>query len=59
MKYGKMRKIPVYVPEWVFEELQRVSWEKEWSVSHLVRFLVCGSIEAWEREAYEVPESKE
>lgn len=59
MKYGKMRKIPVYVPEWAFEELRRVSWEREWSVSHLVRFLVCGSIEAWEREAYEVPESKE
>ena len=51
-----MKCITFRVPEWVLEELQRVAWEREWSVSHLVRFLVCGSIEAWEHDASVNPE---
>ena len=53
---SKMVSISVRVPEWALEKLQRVAWEREWSVSHLVRFLVCGSIEAWEHDASVNPE---
>lgn len=49
----KMIRLTVYVPEWVYEELQAVSIDREWSISHLVRFLVLGSIAAWERESWE------
>ena len=54
MKHEKMRRINVNIPEWAFEELKHVAWDREWSISHVVRFLVCGSIEAWEHDAYEV-----
>lgn len=49
----KMIRLAVYVPEFVYEELQAVSIDREWSISHLVRFLVLGSIAAWERESWE------
>ena len=51
-----MKCITFRAPEWALEKLQRVAWEKEWSVSHLVRFLVLGSIEAWEHDAFVNPE---
>lgn len=53
MKREKMHRIVVSVPPWAFLELQRNANEREWSISHLVRFLVCGSLDAWERELYE------
>ena len=46
-------RIAVYVPDWAFVALQRVAHDREWSISHLVRFLVLGSIAAWERESWE------
>ena len=59
MKHEKMHRINLYVPEWSFIELQRVAFDREWTVSHLVRFLVLGAIDAWEREAYEVSKVSE
>lgn len=53
MKREKMHRIVVAVPTWAFFELQRNANEREWSISHLVRFLVCGCLDAWERQAYE------
>ena len=49
----KMVSLSVRVPDWAFVELQRVAHDREWSISHLVRFLVLGSIAAWERESWE------
>lgn len=49
----KMVSISVRVPDWAFVALQRVAHDREWSISHLVRFLVLGSIAAWERESWE------
>lgn len=53
MKQEKMQRVTVSVPTWAFIELQRNANEREWSISHLVRFLVCGTLDAWERQAYE------
>lgn len=53
MKREKMHRIVVYVPTWVFIELQRVANEREWPISHLVRFLVYGCLDAWELQVYE------
>lgn len=53
MRNDKMHRIAVYVPDWAFIALQRVAHDREWTVSHLVRFLVLGSIAAWERESWE------
>lgn len=50
---NKMVCINVSIPEWSFVVLQRVAHDREWSISHLVRFLVLGSIAAWERESWE------
>ena len=50
MRNDKMHRIAVYVPDWAFVALQRVAHDREWTVSHLVRFLVLGSIAAWERD---------
>ena len=50
---NKVVRINVSVPDWAFVELQRVAHDREWSISHLVRFLVLGSIAAWERESWE------
>ena len=50
---NKMVCINVFVPDWAFVELQRAAHDREWSISHLVRFLVLGSIAAWERESWE------
>lgn len=50
---NKVVRISVSVPEWAFVALQRVAHDREWSISHLVRFLVLGSIVAWERESWE------
>lgn len=49
----KMVSISVRVPDWAFVALQRVAYDQEWSISHLVRFLVLGSIAAWEPESWE------
>lgn len=53
MKREKMRRIVVCVPDWAFASLDRVAHDREWSISHLVRFLVLGSIAAWERDSWE------
>lgn len=45
--------VSVYLPDWAFVALQRVAHDREWSISHLVLFLVFGSIAAWERESLE------
>lgn len=50
---NKMVHINVSIPDWAFIELQRVAHDREWSISHLVRFLVLGSIDAWERVSCE------
>lgn len=50
---NKMVRINVSVPDWAFVELQRYAHNREWSISHFVRFLVLGSISAWERESWE------
>ena len=50
---SKMVSISFRVPDWAFVALQRVAHDREWSISHLVRFLVLGSIAAWERESWE------
>ena len=50
---SKMVSISVRVPDWAFVALQRVAHDREWSISHLVRFLVLGSIAAWERKSWE------
>lgn len=50
---NKVVRINVSVPDWAFVDLQRVAHDREWSISHLVRFLVLGSIAAWERESWE------
>lgn len=49
----KMVRINFSVPDCAFVALQRVAHDREWSISHLVRFLVLGSISAWERESLE------
>lgn len=49
----KMVSIYVRVPDWAFVALQRVAHDREWSISHLVRFLVLGSIAAWERDSWD------
>lgn len=49
---SKMFSISVRVPDWAFVVLQRVAHDREWSISHVVRFLVLGSIAAWERESW-------
>lgn len=59
MKREKMHRIVVAVPTWAFIELQRNAYEREWSISHLVRFLVCGTLDAWERQAYETEKDYE
>ena len=59
MKQEKMQRIVVCVPAWAFTELQRNANEREWSISHLVRFLVCGCLDAWERQAYETEKAHE
>lgn len=51
---NKMVCIKVYIPDWAFVALQRVAHEREWTISHLVRFLVLGSIAAWERESWQL-----
>lgn len=48
---SKMVSISVRVPDWAFVALQRVAHDREWSISHVVRFWVLGSIAAWERES--------
>lgn len=48
----KMVSISVRVPDWAFVALQRVAYDREWSISLLVRFLFLGSIAAWERESW-------
>ena len=50
---NRMVRIIFSIPDWVFVALQRVAHDREWSISHLVRFLVLGSIAAWERESWE------
>lgn len=45
--------VSVYLPDWVFKTLQDVARDREWSISHLVRFLILGSVAAWERESWE------
>lgn len=50
---SKMVSFSVRIPDWAFVSLQRVAHDREWSISHLVRFLVLGSIAAWERESWE------
>lgn len=49
---NKMVRISVSIPDWAFIELESVAHDREWSISHLVRFLVLGSIAAWERESW-------
>lgn len=49
---SKMVSISVRVPAWAVVALQRVAHDREWSISHVVRFLVLGSIAAWERESW-------
>ena len=56
MKDEKMHRINFDIPECDFKELQRAAWEKGWPISCLVRFLVCGSIEAWQHDASANPE---
>lgn len=50
---SKMVHVHILIPDWAFVALQRVAHDREWSISHLVRFLVLGSIAAWERESWE------
>ena len=50
---NKMVRINVSIPDWAFVALQRVACDREWSISHVVRFLILGSISAWERESWE------
>ena len=50
---NKMVRINVSIPDWAFIELHSVAHDREWSISHLVRFLVLGSLAAWERESWE------
>lgn len=50
---NKMVHVHFLIPDWAFVSLQRVAHDREWSISHLVRFLVLGSIAAWERESWE------
>lgn len=59
MIHEKLHRIVVHIPEWAFDEIKHVAWDREWSISHVVRYLVCGSVEAWEREAYEVSKDSE
>lgn len=47
---NKMVRITVSIPDWAFFELESVAHDREWSISHLVRFLVLGSIAAWEHD---------
>lgn len=49
---NKVVRISVSIPDWAFIELESVAHDREWSISHLVRFLVLGSIAAWERESW-------
>lgn len=53
----KMISISVRVPDWAFVALQRKAHELEWSISHVVRFLVLGSISAWERQSWQHDDS--
>lgn len=47
---NKMVRINVFIPDWAFLELESVGHDREWSISHLVRFLVLGSFAAWEHD---------
>lgn len=59
MKHEKMHRINLNVPQWVYVELEQVANEREWTISHLVRFILCDCVDAWEREAYEVSKDSE
>lgn len=59
MKQEKWHRIVVSVPTCAFIELQRNANEREWTISHMVRFLVCGCLDAWERQAYETEKDHE
>lgn len=54
---NKMVRINVSIPDWSLVVLQRVAHDREWTIPHLVRFLVLGSIAAWERESWEHDDS--
>lgn len=47
---NKMVRISVSIPDWAFIGLESVAHDREWSISHLVRFLVLGSFAAWEHD---------
>lgn len=49
----KMISISVRVPDWALVALQGVAHDREWSISHVVRFLVLSSIAAWERQSWQ------
>lgn len=46
-------RIAVYIPECAFKELQAVADDREWSISHLVRFLILGTLDSWLRQDLE------
>ena len=50
---NKMVRISVSIPDWAFIKLESVAHDREWSISHLVRYLVLGCIAAWERVSWE------
>lgn len=54
---NNMVRINVFIPDWALVVLQRVAHDREWTISHLVRFLIFGSIAAWERESWEHDDS--
>lgn len=46
-------RLQVLVPDCVYEELVREAKSRQWSISHLVRFILLETVHAWLRQDYE------
>lgn len=49
----KLVPISVLVPGLVYDELLREAKARQWSISHLVRFILLETVDAWLRQDYE------
>ena len=46
-------RLQVFVPDVVYDELLRESKLRQWSISHLVRFILLETVDAWLRQESE------
>lgn len=46
-------RLQVFVPDLVYDELDREARLRQWSISHLVRFILLETVDAWLRQDLE------